>query len=154
MSKSAMTPTSGRAATSEEKTKVHPGTFKICVEGLVETRTGVGLEIHSGETNLRLNFDPSMNPQAIIDMIVICHAAATGGEAMKDRIGRWVSLTNAQTVTARKEIEYNVLEESLRKLTKERAHAREEQAVSRKFNDSQQEEDVDGPPVKKPRFWG
>ena len=154
MSKAAMTTASGRAPTSEEKAKVHTGTFKNTVEGVVETRTAIGLEIHTGETNIRLIFDTSVNPQAITDLIVNCHSAAAGGEAMKERIGRWVSLTNAQTATARKEIEYNALEESLRKLAKERAHAREEQVVSKNFNEIQPEEGVDEPPVKKARLWG
>ena len=149
-----MTPTSGRAATAEEKAKVHTGTFRSVIEGVVETRTAMGMVVHTGETSIRLFFDTSVNPQAISDLIVNCHTVATGGEAMKGKVGRWVSLTNAQTATARKEIEYNALEESLTRLTKERAHAREEQAVSKKFNDSQPEEDIDEQVVKKARFWG
>ena len=149
-----MTNASGRAPTAEEKAKVHTGTFKSAVEGLVDVKTDVGMEVHTGETNIRLFFDSSVNPQAIIDLIVMCHSVAAGGESMKERTTRWVSLTNAQTMTARKEREYDALEESLKKLAKERAHAREEQAVSKKFNESQPEEDSDEPPIKKPRFWG
>jgi hypothetical protein len=154
MSKATMTNNTGRSSIAEKKTKVHSGTFKSTVEGLIDVKTTIGMVVHTGDTKYRLAFDPNVNPQAISEVLVMCHSQAIGGESTKERMGHWVSLTNAQTVTARKEIEYDALEENLRKLAKERAHAREEQAVSKKFNDSQNEEGSDSPPAKKGRYWG
>ena len=143
---------SSRAPVSDDKAKVHYTIFKASMDDAQSVGTPTTIYVASGNAKCSYTYE---NSDCVSEIMCYLHSESKGGLRMQKEIARYLKLTDAQTATKRSDILFAAQEVAMRQSMKDRDRIREESATIEKFNqESQPEEDVDEPSVKKPRFWG